>query len=192
MKRKSNNRYGRAASLFTAALVVLAFDTLAFANSEFASDPDDPGTQMALDIVRFGHGHRRHESVRVLTHHVEFESAVDSTEFYQDFGGLQLYFDVNRSRAGDERTVRFRPNPDGTVSASMYSTSGAFRGFVNWWRPDDRTVTIEFRKSLLKKDLGRYSWRVDAIQDAPCEPGDPGAPPGGGCRDDTARLVHRL
>ncbi len=154
-------------------------------------DRDEAGSQMKLDVARISHGHRRRERSRLLLHVVRFQDDVESRDFYGGFGGLQLFFDVDADKAY-ERSLRFFLNPDGSVTPVMQKPGPRVVGFANWWRPDPRTVKIEFPRSLLGNRVRNYRWRVGTAQNEPCEPDDPDGLQADGCFDGTRSLTHDL
>ena len=144
---------------------------------------------MTLDVAEIGHGHARSGRTILLVHRIRFQSEVDSSDLYQGFGGVQLLIDVDRDR-GYERAIRFVLNNDGSMAAEAYAPGPRVVGYANWWRPDARTVKIAFPKSLLKRDLRVYRWKVLTAQTAPCEASEETS--ADGCVDSTRTLTHRL
>ncbi len=169
----------------------VALSPSASADEGSRNDADEGGSQMALDVARIEHGHKKRGRSRLLLHTVVFQKPVESENLYQGFGGLMLLFDVDADPA-DDLALRFMLNPDQSVTSWMYGPGPRTRGFANFWRPNERTVKIEFPVRLLKVRLRSYRWRVLAAQDAPCHPQEPGEPTTDGCLDDTRWLSHKL
>ena len=52
-------------------------------------------------------------------------------------------------------------SPDGTLYGEVLRWNGeTILGYVKAWRPDDRTLQIEFPIRTLRRGLDRYSWDV--------------------------------
>lgn len=175
-----------AISLLISLLILVAS---ANADEKSSSDPDDPGSQMALDLADITHRHEQLGRSRLLGHVVRFYDPVESSALYQGAGGLQLIFNTDRDSIR-ERLLKFSPNPDGSLTAAIYTRSGRVEGFVNWWRPDESSVAFSFRKALLKRRLTRYQWQATTAQDSPCDPSPPEGPVGDRCFDETDWLSH--
>lgn len=175
--------------MLVSTLVLLAPGT-ATADRASLADPDDTGSQRIWDIRSIEHSHVERNGTKVLRHTITFDDDVSDTNFAQGYNGsgINLYFEFNRENLGDERTAYFDENPDGTVFVAVATKRfGRIRGFANWFQPSPKKLTIEFKRSLLKKGLDHYKWMVEATSWAACE--DDGSP-ASGCPDETRWLRH--
>jgi hypothetical protein len=141
-----------------------------FADTNETTDADD--TPSPFDIKVATHGHRRLENgQRLIAHQMEMwepwdsdllkEAEVSQIVFSYDTNGRNTSSDpANRDLCGFgfERILDIRIEEDGSLYAEMRNKKGRLAGYAKVWRPDDRSVRVEFKKRLLKRSLTRYRW----------------------------------
>lgn len=146
---------------WVAALLLLAAPS-ARGDAFTLSDPDDsPG---GLDISYVKHSHRTVQATgqRLLRHRLTTYEAWDTSVLAR---GSRIYFFFNIDADADyERRLTINVSEDGTLYAEMDNpSSGWTRGYARVWRPNRRSVAIEFPTRLLKRDLAKYRWYGDTV-----------------------------
>lgn len=139
--------------------VMLVASGAGLADTKVKNDAND--TPGGLDIASVSHGHRD----RQLTHRMTMYEAWDNSVLADD---ARIYFTFYGLRS-DTRTINVDVSPDGTLYGEVIRWDGeTVLGYVKVWRPDDRTVQIQFPKRTLQHGgLKRYSWDALTISRGP-------------------------
>jgi len=147
-------------------------------------DPRD--TPDVMDLAEVEHGHRTtFGGGYVLTHTLRTHDAWGDDLFY---GARWDFFLPDGDRAPD-RSLLLGRNSDGSFSAEMENSRDVI-GFANVWRPDDRSIRVEFPRRLLGKRVKSYRWKLylsypcSRDEDVQCEPTTPDTHEG--------KILHRL
>ncbi len=116
------------------------------------NDPEDTDGQ--LDVATISHGHRRRGIV------VQSFSTFNrwDTATFED-GSTFAYFSIWHS--GDlKRRIYVDAAPDGSLYAEISNANGRVLGYAKVWRPDDRSLRVEFPRRTLGRKVHRYRWNL--------------------------------
>ena len=139
------------------------------ADDETITDPDD--SSGALDIASASHGHGNSE--RFVRHTLTTYEAWDSSLLAASedpgstWGGI--FFTLNsRAFCCGSGSIIVKANPDGSLYA-IFRREG-IRAYGRAWRPDDRSVTVEFAKGDFARKLTAYKWQGISVYASPDNP----------------------
>lgn len=166
--------------------MLVAVPISAVADTKVVEDADD--TQGVFDIASVSHGHTE----RLLLHTMTMYEAWENAVLADDSTYVTFTFYYGR---GNFKFITVDVAPDGSLFAEIVRWDGeTVVGYAKVWRPDDRTLQIEFPKRALQRGLNRYSWDAHAVYRGPAgsECADPHP-----CNDEmreanTKFIVHRL
>ena len=132
---------------------VALLSTKSQADTKLVQDADD--TAGALDVSEVGHSHGQN---RLLIHRLSTYESWSNDVLLDE--GTAFWFEFFPA-GGNEKYVRVDVSPDGNLYGEVIRWDGeTILAYVKVWRPDDRTIQIEFPKRILKLGLHRYSWNV--------------------------------
>lgn len=166
----------------TAVAVVCLAVAPAAADGRAVDDPDDTGGR--LDVLNISHAHVEMTSGQSLLRHVvRTYEAWDNSAFNNEGRPfptrMRLSFNLDLDPFV-ERTLEVAVTQDGNLYATMFGhkakRESAVRGYARVARPDDYSIELVFPKSLLKRGLETYRWRLQTQFDDPEDPncGDTG------------------
>lgn len=169
-------------------LTALATPAAALADTRSVEDPPNPNQE--LDPVRATSGHDESRK-RVLVHTITTAEPTCCGGLYELT--LRIWLPHGK-RSGPDRQIVVTGNGYGPTpfEGLVYDRRARVRGQANVWRPDDRTLRIEFDRRLLRRKPTSYEW-VMLVQSA-CRPPIEYYPCGGPKFDrvpDTGRIEHR-
>lgn len=159
----------------------------ALADSKTRKDADDAAGKLDVQSVQW-----KHSSGRLLIHHLTTYEAWTNDVFQK---GSYIFFSF---KMGDRRRQLFvSTSEDGTLFGQMTDPdTGRIVGFAKVWRPDERSLQVEFPRRFLGRSVSRYKWEVTTNFH---EEGHPECGTQGSgvisCPDrvpDTGRLAHDL
>jgi hypothetical protein len=144
-------------------MLVLLVTVPAYADTRAVEDPETGDT---MDAVEATHGHHSSEE-GLIVHTVTMAQPWDNS------GLVAISIKVRFPKADGKpaRRVWVDQNPDGSLRARILGSRGQVLGHGNAWRPDDRSVQVEFSRELLGWKVTAYRWRVKIFQ--PCPPSQP-------------------
>jgi hypothetical protein len=128
------------------------------------TDPDGDAT--SLDIESLSYGHRNNDwapaEPRLLTLTLSMYEPWSNDVLIDRKETIGFHLRVNRARCVN-RVIILDTNPDGTPFALMLGGCGGpakFLGYLRMWRADDRTLKLDFPKSMLGRDPRRVAIRA--------------------------------
>ena len=146
------------AILVVGLLIPFGLPETAAANSKVVEDADD--IDGALDILSVGHGHHEGRLMHRMTMHESWDNSILSND-----GSIYFTFYFLH---GNHKAINIDVSADGTLYAEIIRWDGeTVLGYAKVWRPDERTVQIEFPKRALKRRLARYTWNANTVSKGP-------------------------
>jgi len=106
-----------------------------------------------LDIEEIRHRHDGRQLVHTLSTYEPW-----SADDLDNGSSILFKFNLDRDLAA-ERVVKVVAE-QGEISAAMYNSSGRRIASIAVERPDNSSVEVRFRRSLLMSGLKRYRWRT--------------------------------
>jgi hypothetical protein len=144
--------------LFVAMLILLV-SVPAHADTRAVEDAESGDT---MDAVEATHGHHPTEK-GVLVHTITMAQPWDNS----DLVAISIKIRFSKDDAKPARRVWVDQNADGSLRARILGKRGQVIGHGNAWRPDDRSLQVEFSRKLLGRRIAAYRWRVKVFQPCP-------------------------
>lgn len=178
-------------------LIVGGLTGVGGADERSLSDPDDSPSALDIASVSYGHGGAEQLITHTLTTYEAWDASLlaASTEEGSTWG--RIFFTLNSPTfcCGSGEIV-VKVNPDGSLYA-IFVREG-LRAYGRAWRPDDRSVTVEFKKSDFAEGLERYTVTGGTAYANPAIPECPGRHTEEGhtsmdpCNDYAGQLRHEV
>lgn len=172
-------------TLLVVSLAAVLIGAATSARGSTASYDDADESASALDIARIRHSHRVLQSGQgILRHKLRTHDSWETSLLEQaEVAAISLHFDTNRDRdpatrgigfcgEGYERIMRVKLNEDGSLYGEISNARNRILGYARVWRPDDRSVILEFPKRSLRKKLSSYHWCADTAYHEESQPSD--------------------
>lgn len=172
-------------------MLVVLMGSSALADQKTVQDPRDEDQRM--DPVEATHGHADNLD-DVLAHTVTAAALWEDGDLYELEVRIWL---PNRTKQWDRRIVvasnRIDDETRSSWEALFFDKRDRIRGHANAWRPDERSLRIEFSRRLLPAKFDTYRWVVRAI--VGCRSAEDGGLCGGPKLDrvpDSGKVRHNL
>lgn len=123
---------------------------------------EDPETDDIMDVVEATHGHHAAER-GVLAHTITMAEPWGNEDLEAAVINIRLSSDEGRLA----RRIWVDQNADGSLRTRVLGRKGNVLGHGNAWRPDERTLRVEFSKRQLSRRVDSYKWRVKVFQPCP-------------------------
>lgn len=140
-------------------VLILLVSVPAYANTRAVEDAETGDT---MDAVEATHGHHSTEK-GVLVHRITMAQPWDNS----DLVAVSINIRLSKAKARPAKRVWVDQNADGSLRTRILERRGQVLGHGNAWRPDDRSLQVEFSRKLLGRKITAYRWRVKIFQPCP-------------------------